>query len=845
MAEKKQADLGTIKNKPRLRYQVKEFIAKNYKNTSFQSIADHFDFKTDTVEYETLKDVLADLANKGEAKRSGAGHYFVEQNVGFVIVRAERDNTANDSFVLTPLSWPDSVSHISTKPEKIRLQNDSIIGAAKISHGDLFIARVSHDRPAHTKREKGYKASLLESINRELIGTLKVTDDGKYFVKPASYKKKYVLPVSTEYVNEAHLKKGSLVRFHINPLKLENGCPRAHISAAFGDSTDYKNISKVVAMMYGLSPKFNDAVMAELRSLNTTPSWANRTDLTHIPFVTIDDITTTDMDDAMWCQPDTNPNNPNGWHLIVAIADVAQYVRWNGEIDKAARERGNTTYLPGYRCDMIPNELASDLCSLVPNEPRSCLAIHMWMDQKGKLINKKIQRGVMISRAKLHHKQVEAAMSGNIDEQIAPHMEQIKALYAAYEPMAKRAKKRGQLPIESKEQKIAFDADGNFDKIEMRPYMDINRVIEQWMVMANVAAAQLLVERKYPGIYRTHEQPSEKGVAFWSSVLGNLGYHINPDKPLKPQLISTLEKSKGTEEQDLIHIAVIRMQSRAQYLIDDDIGHYGLSLTEYAHFTSPIRRYADLMVHRFLIDAYKLGDDGLGSRVNRDQMMQICGKISTTERQSQKAEIDVRERFSAVWAERELIDSAKKGEERHYRATITDIRDDGLIVEIKHNGVQGFIPVESLPGVADYVLLNEYSAFGTREDISQDPTQPAYRQLAFQRGASLDIQLVGSDPIENSILFKPSHEVCAIIEKYRNGIMTAIEKQFKQRELQHDFRIHGNEGRISKRRKKAKLASTHQKAIRPPHKGAADDVPAKYIHRDSKKARARRNSPRR
>lgn len=851
-----ESKVNRIKNWDTLTPRVVTFIAENSQNASIDGIANHFKFEQTSPEYTALKNLLADLAERGEIKRSGKGFYFVEQNLGPVILEAvKRKGAANDTFDFIPVSWPKNVSGIAHKPDTIRMQSDSALHISKIQDGGLYLARVSYDKHAHNGTTKAYKANVLESLDKELVGTLKIAGDGSYVVKPATRKRKYTLPVSGTYVREQNLKEGSLVRFNINPHKLENGCPRAFVTAAFGDSADYNKISQTVAMMHGLTPEFNSAVMDELNNL-PKPSWANRTDLTHIPFVTIDDITTTDMDDAMYGEPDTDPKNPGGWNIIVAIADVAQYMRWDGEMDKEARKRGNTTYLPGFRCDMIPNELASDLCSLVPNEKRSCLAISMKINAKGKLIGKEIQRGIMVSRAKLHHKQVEAAMAGKIDAEIAPHMDQVRALYDAYKPMARAARHRRQLPIESKEQKIAFDAKGNFDKIEMRPYMDINRVIEQWMVLANVAAAQLLKERRYPGIYRTHADPSEKGVMKGSTVLGGLGYSIDPDAPLKMQLVHILEKSKGKEEQDLVHMAVIRMLARAEYLPDNDVGHFGLALDDYAHFTSPIRRYADVMVHRFLISAYKLGDDGLRPNFNHDTLMQICGRISSTERQSQQAETDVRQRFNAVWAEKEIIAAAKEGKDRHYRATITDIRDDGLVVEIKENGVQGFIPVESLPGNGDYVMLEEFSAFGAREAMLPGPDGvTTYRELAFQRGASLNIQIVSADPLENSILFKPSHNVCAIISKYRDGIMAAIDKQFNRREFKDDFNTNGS-GKVSKRQARRERAMARRnedrddapKTSQPQGKrrGQANDNERNF-RRDGKKNkdRSKGHSPRR
>ena len=558
--------------------QIMDFIASNA-YSSAHDLASHLDIPIDenNHEFKFFKTRLALLIDKEQIERkadkSGNVTYFVPQNIGYILARLVRPSNDPQNPCLEPISWPKN--NIHKKPEIIELDKHHKLPLKKAKDGEVFVVRTQS-----VKKGRGttFKASVIDNVNQKIAGIVEKKDDGSYKIRPATRKKNYSLPIEEWALNGAE--EGDFVEFKITNKTDNEGTPTPVVTQLVGGSEDWHSISPAVASEFGLSQDFNQKVLDELDQLKD-PNWttANRTDLRSIPFVTIDDVTTKDMDDAIFVEPTLDDKGKQtGWKLIVAIADVAQYFPYKSEIDSEAQHRGNTNYLPGYRCDMIPTEIAADKASLVPDEDRSCLAIHMRFDMDGKRIDKKIQRGIMRSRAKLNHDQVENALNGDICPEIAPHMEQINYFHALYEKLAANSKKRLKLPIQSKEQKIAFDAENNFDDIKLIDYKVVNMIIEEFMVEANVCAEELLEDKGFPSIVRSHKKPREKGKEFHGAVLNSLGYNFEADRSgnaMRKQLIRILNESVGTEEQELVHQLVTMMQSRAEYSANQDDGHYG------------------------------------------------------------------------------------------------------------------------------------------------------------------------------------------------------------------------------------------------------------------------------
>lgn len=761
---------------------VRDFI-KKHANCTLPDIADHFGIDpVDTdKDFLKLKETVSSLAARDKLvarERENRTEYYVEQSIGTCVVRYRE--TQDGYSYLQPVTWPDDRQK---RPKQISIaafsKGVSNAESGRVKDGELLVARI---RNSQKGADRPFEARVLDRLDHEITGTIGKNHRGEWNVSPLNRHKNYYVPIPSW--SAYGFEEGDVVLYRLTQPSGQSAMPMPVIVENFGKSEDPQTIGRSVAAEFGLSQNFNSKVMDELANLKD-PDWttANRTDLRDIPFVTIDDITTTDMDDAMYAAPVMENGVQKGWHMIVAIADVAQYIKPGSAMDKEAEHRGNTNYLPGHRCDMIPTELAADKCSLVPHEDRSCLAMHMWIDMNGNMVDKKLQRGIMNSRAKLHHKQVEAAMRGDIDDTIAPHMGLIQNLYKAWHPMAKASAKRGKLSIDSSEQKIEFDADGNFVDISRRPYMDINRVIEEFMVLANVAAAEILIEKRVPGVYRLHESPSEYGIEKWSPQISSLEYHINPQKDIRQQMNHVLKDSSQRGEADIVHPLLVRMQQRAVYGTDTETGHFALALAKYAHFTSPIRRYADLIVHRALITACGLGDDGAPKNTSVGALQGIADHISNRENLAKQAEREARKRYETHWANTQIIehlsnsvDSDKKPEA--FKATIVEIEQNGIIVELKKNGVRGFIPVEYLPGAASYHFNDQYKALLSRvaHDDNAHNDDKGYTDYMYQRGGNLDVVIANVDIRTSQIRFKPRFPVGAFISRFESTLIKELDK---------------------------------------------------------------------
>lgn len=415
---------------------------------------------------------------------------------------------------------------------------------------------------------------------------------------------------------------------------------------------------------------------------------AERTDLRTIPLVTIDGDDARDFDDAVWAEADTDTGNPGGWHLLVAIADVAWYVRPGDALDRAARERGNSVYLPDRVVPMLPEALSNGWCSLNPGEDRPCLAAHLWIDAHGKPLRHSFVRGMMRSVARLTYERIQAAQDGTPDEQTAPLMETVvKPLYGAYRALLVARGKRGVLELDLPERRVILDAEGTVTGIEIRARYDSHRLIEEFMIAANVAAAETLSRSKLPCMYRIHDVPSEEKLEALREVLDGLGLKLPRGQTVKPaQFNRILARVTGTPEAPLVNEMILRSQAQAEYS-PDNIGHFGLALRKYGHFTSPIRRYADLLVHRALIRRHDFGEGALEE--TPPDFADLGQHISGTERRAAATERDAVDRFVAQFL------SGREG--TLFAGRISGVSRFGLFVKLLETGADGLIPRRNLP----------------------------------------------------------------------------------------------------------------------------------------------------
>lgn len=426
-----------------------------------------------------------------------------------------------------------------------------------------------------------------------------------------------------------------------------------------------------------------------------------REDLRKLPLVTIDGPDARDFDDAVWAGFEDER-----WHLVVAIADVAHYVQPDSPLDDEAIERGNSTYFPDRVVPMLPEALSNDLCSLKPDQDRASLAVHLWLDTEGNLENWRFERALIRSHARLTYEQVQRAYDGQPDAQTSALMETvIRPLYAAYEVLRKAREARGTLDFNFTESAVCFDDSGAFQRVDLVDRIDSQRLIESFMVCANVAAARQLEGDGSPCLYRVHEPPSATRFASLQEALRVLDSPVRADKP--ESLGQVLRESAGKPYERTLSSLILRAQSRAFYS-PYNTGHFGLALSHYAHFTSPIRRYADLVVHRALIRSLELGEGGLSQR-ERDTLGVIATRLSVSERQSDMVEREAIRYYIA----RSLF--RQKG--RTFGGEIVGMSRRGIEVRINEIGTEGYIPVAALPRDRYFVDKNDCKMSGQKTGL--------------------------------------------------------------------------------------------------------------------------------
>jgi ribonuclease R len=486
----------------------------------------------------------------------------------------------------------------------------------------------------------------------------------------------------------ANLHDGDLVLAQVT-VEVRYGPKRGKVLEVVGREDQPRAASLIAIHSHGIPTGFSQDAEAEAEAAQEA-TLKGREDLRAVPLVTIDPPDARDHDDAVYAEPDTDPRNEGGWIVWVAIADVAAYVRSDSALDREARDKGNSTYFPDRVEPMLPERLSAGLCSLRQGENRACMAVRMVFGADGRKRSHKFVRGLMRSAAKLSYEQAQRAVDGFPDDQTNPLLQPIlKPLWAAYETMLKGRRARSPLAIESQERKIVLNAEGEVTSITPRASLEAHKLIEEMMVQANVCAAETLEQKKSPLIYRIHDAPSQEKVQSLAEFLQTIGISWNKgEAPRTDRFNKLLGETREGPHAEIVNEVVLRTQMQAIYSTEN-IGHFGLNLDRYAHFTSPIRRYADLVVHRALIRALGLGDDGLTDR-DIAQMKDTAERITGTERRSMAAERDATDRYVAAF----LAD--RVGAE--FAGRITGVTRFGLFIRLDETGADGLVPVSTLGG---------------------------------------------------------------------------------------------------------------------------------------------------
>ena len=667
----------------------------------------------------SLKNMLKELTTSGVITKDSRKRVQLK---GFLPETCPIEVTGEDSegkLISRPLNWYGE----EDKPQIIIIDQGNIIPRAKI--GDFLLARVKQIS------KQVYEGSVLRRLSNapdRLIGIF--TSKGKGLPgMVSSIDRRFKHNYFVDREDTLNAEDSSIV---IAEIFNKNTVRQAKIIKVIGKEKD-SNISSLISIyLHNLPLYFSSDVIKEAR-LAISPTIDNREDLREYSFVTIDGEDARDFDDAVWAEPYSDKDIKSGWHLIIAISDVSWFVRVGSGLDISARERGNSVYFPDRAIHMLPEELSSGLSSLIPDEDRACLVAHIWIDDKGKQRKKKFNRAMIRSSARLNYHEVQDIIDGKIRSDFLDNL--INNLYGAYKALDYDKQEREALNIISFEREIELTSNGTVKGVKPRERLESHKIIEEFMIAANVAAAEVLEETGMPVIYRVHEPPSNEKVSALNDYLTSIGIPTRlPLDPSSKDFNKLLKEVKGTSLESNINEMVLRTQSQARYS-SENYGHFGLALNRYAHFTSPIRRYADLMVHRSLVSGLKLGEGGLDLSQDYDKEFKaISEQISYTERRADIAERDAEERYIASFL------SSRVGEV--FSGVISGVNSSGLFIRLKESYAEGFSPISTLPDEYYVYDNNSHSLIG----------QNSGRR--FSLGQEVEVILREAVPITGGILLE-------------------------------------------------------------------------------------------
>ncbi len=631
-----------------------------------------------------LKRTLIELAREGKI----AGNRKEFRQKGKLSAVATLEVTGRDSngdLLAQPLVWDRAdgerpqilIPTLAREPGS----DEQIIGV-----GDHVLARLKPiaDAASGQPHYEGETIKKLPRDTRRLVGIFRKAARGGGSIDPVSRKELKSWSISNG--DEGDAKDGDLVRFDFRS-KGRFSTPQARVLETLGNPQDERKISLIAIHAHGIPDDFPASVMRELDHLPPL-DMKSRTDLRGVDLLTIDPADARDHDDAVFAQADPDAQNKGGHVVIVAIADVAHYIRPGSKLDKEAQLRGNSVYFPDRVVPMLPEKISNDLCSLREGQDRPCLAVRMIFDQQGNKRTHTFMRAMMRSPAKLSYQEAQAAIDGRPSAKCEPLLETaLRPLWAAYGALKAARDRREPLDLDLPERKIILDKEGRISGVVVPERLDAHRLIEEMMIQANVAAAETLESKKTPVAFRIHEPPSAEKLKGLRDFLETLDLKVPHAGELKPAAFNRiLAKAKTMPVPELINEVVLRAQAQAEYN-PQNAGHFGLHLARYAHFTSPIRRYADLLVHRALVRALKLGDGGLDDS-EIPKFAEVCRAISDAERRAMAAERETVDRLIA----HHLADRIGAT----FEGRIAGVTRSGLFVKLKDTGADGFIPVSTL-----------------------------------------------------------------------------------------------------------------------------------------------------
>ncbi len=705
------------------RQQILDFIAASDRPADKREIARAFGLKgQDKI---ALKQMLRDMGDEGLID-AGPGRAF--HRMGGVpkvtVLRVVDVDDAGRAFAV-PERW-----EAEEPPPRLRVMERKGRGSAALGVGDRILSRTE-------EQGDGWLAFPMKKLLKgsELVLGVVHKEGDRHWLRPVEKKERRELPIAD--LGEAQA--GDLV------LAEKTGRPpriAACVDQVLGDPFAPRSFSLIAIHKHEIPHEFPDSVLAEAERV-AKQGLGEREDLTHIPIVAIDPADARDHDDAVWAAPDDDPANEGGWKAIVAIADVSFYVRPGSALDKEARRRGNSVYFPDRVVPMLPETLSADICSLKEGEDRAALVCHLQVTKAGALKSWRFTRARVRIAANIAYEDAQAAIDADSPVDVAsspcsmPEIEgtildQLKPLWACWRALYKAREKRGPLELDLPERRVMLDEKGRILSVAPRERLDAHKLIEDYMIAANVAAAKALEAKKAPVMYRVHEPPSREKLVALKDYLKTFGIEFALGQVVRPETFNRIIELVGEAEfKPQVMEQVLRTQTQAYYAPVNQ-GHFGLALGSYGHFTSPIRRYADLVVHRALVRAYRLGEGGLTDE--EAAAMEVTGElISNLERRAMIAERETMDRYVAAF----LADQVGAVVD----CRITGVQPFGFFATVEGLGGDGLVPAAGLGD--EYFRYEEAS-----QRLIGDETGEAYAL-----GRRLKLRLVEADPVSGALRF--------------------------------------------------------------------------------------------
>ena len=689
------------------REELRRFVAASGGRVGKREIAREFGVGPEL--RQELRDALRDLAREGGIAPAGHRRFAKPGRLPeATIVRITGTDPDGDALA-RPVEWDGREPPLVVMAPERR-------GQAALAPGERVLARL---KPIGPGRYEGRTLRRLDEAPGRVLGVFRAPDR----LVPTDRRAKAEWRIPPGETGGAE--PGEIVA--AQPLPHAGlGLKPVRVIERLGRFGDARAVSLICIETHGIPQEFAPEAVAEAERARAAPL-GKREDLRSVPLVTIDGEDARDFDDAVFAEAVPG----GGWRLLVAIADVAHYVRPGSALDRDARRRGNSVYFPDRVVPMLPEALSNGWCSLKPGEDRGCLFVEMHVSEEGRKLSHRFGRGLMRSAARLTYEGVQRAHDADVALGLAPG--QLHALYGAFRALLAARERRGTLDLDLPERRVVLNEQGQVEAIAPRPRLDSHRLIEEFMVLANVAAAEELERLHRPCVYRVHAPPSDEKLESLRSFLHGLGLSLAAGDQLHPRdLDRLLKRVAGTAEAPLVNEVVLRSQSQAAYSIDN-IGHFGLALSRYAHFTSPIRRYADLLVHRSLIAGLRLGPGEMAAD-EPAVLADAAEHITVTERRAAAAEREAVDRYLAAYM------ADKVG--NRFAARISGVTRFGLFVTVEGSGASGLVPMQALP-----------SDYWDYDQASQTLTGRRTRR-AYALAEAVEVRLSEANPVTGGLIFR-------------------------------------------------------------------------------------------